>query len=347
MKNRKNEKLFSSLFIFALITALAVLVFTDAAGKSEKETEKMSVAMGTVVLQKLYGKGDKTKESSDIVALIDSLENKISWRKENSVINTLNKTNSAKCDEEMKEIFEKSLAVYESSGGAFDITVGKLTTLWNIGEENARVPSKKEIKTALKYIGSSSLDFRNAEVLSKKGQLVDLGAVGKGLACDKVREYLENTDVSGAVISVGGSVLLYGKNGKSGWSVAVRDPRGKSEEYMGVLTLDSCCVSTSGDYERTLEHDGKTYHHIIDTKTGYPSESGLMSVTVVSQSGFMSDALSTACFVLGKEKGEKLLCEYGAEGVFIDKNKNVFVTGGLSDKFSLTSDKYKLSGEVR
>ena len=173
---------------------------------------------------------------------------------------------------------------------------------------------------------------------------LDLGAVGKGIACDVVQDYLKKQkEVSGAVIAVGGSILLYGsKADGSDWNVAVQNPRGQDGEVMGVLSLSGTTnVSTSGDYEKYFMQDGKRYHHILDPSTGYPADSGLISVTIVSYSGLLSDGLSTACFVLGKEKGEKLLETYGAEGVFIDQNKKVTVTKGLKDKFTILNKEYK------
>mgnify|MGYP004531022887 FL=1 len=172
---------------------------------------------------------------------------------------------------------------------------------------------------------------------------LDLGAVGKGIACDVVQDYLKKQkEVSGAVIAVGGSILLYGsKADGSDWNVAVQNPRGQDGEAMGVLSLSGTTnVSTSGDYEKYFMQDGKRYHHILDPSTGYPADSGLISVTIVSDSGLLSDGLSTACFVLGKEKGEKLLETYGAEGVFIDQNKKVTVTKGLKDKFTILDKEY-------
>lgn len=173
---------------------------------------------------------------------------------------------------------------------------------------------------------------------------LDLGAVGKGIACDVVQDYLKKQkEVGGAVIAVGGSILLYGsKADGSDWNVAVQNPRGQDGEAMGVLSLSGTTnVSTSGDYEKYFMQDGKRYHHILDPSTGYPADSGLISVTIVSDSGLFSDGLSTACFVLGKEKGQKLLETYGAEGIFIDQNKKVTVTKGLKDKFTILNEEYK------
>lgn len=179
--------------------------------------------------------------------------------------------------------------------------------------------------------------------------------MGKGIACDRIKDLLdedmiaqrEDTGTQGAIVSVGGSILVYGKkpDGEK-WTVAIQDPRGPDGEYMGVLSLDdTTVVSTSGDYEKYFMENGKRYHHILDPHTGYPAESGLISVTVVCENGLLSDGLSTACFVLGKERGLKLLEEYGAEGVIIDKDKKVTVTDGLQKQLTILNDSYKLMKE--
>ena len=121
--------------------------------------------------------------------------------------------------------------------------------------------------------------------------------------------------------------------------MAVTDPLHSGESYMGVLALEGeNYVSTSGDYEKYFEQDGVRYHHILDPKTGYPAESGLISVTIVTKNGLLSDGLSTACFVLGLEEGMELIEKYQAEAVFIDKNYNVYVSEGLQDKFQITEE---------
>ena len=184
-----------------------------------------------------------------------------------------------------------------------------------------------------------------AEIRLENQCSLDLGAVGKGIACDEVRRYLDREPagtVKGAVVSVGGSILTYGtKPDGSPWTVAIRDPRADEGEVMGVISTDrNAVISTSGDYEKYFEEKGKRYHHILDPRTGYPAQSGLMSVTVVSENGLLSDGLSTACFVLGKEKGLKLLEKYEAEGIFIDTDKNVTVTEGIRDCFEICNDDY-------
>ena len=169
---------------------------------------------------------------------------------------------------------------------------------------------------------------------------LDLGAVGKGVALDEIRKTLEeHPEVSGAVISVGGSILTYGSKPEGGtWQIAVTDPLNPSDG-VGILTLDGgYCVSTSGDYERYVEVDGVRYHHILDPRTGSPARSDVAGVTIITKDGFLSDALSTACFVLGQEQGKKLLEKYDAEGLFIDHEGNISMTEGMQQYFHLSND---------
>ena len=216
------------------------------------------------------------------------------------------------------------------SAGAFDLTIAPLSSLWNFDSGVQKVPAEKDIQKALALVDYEKIQADSKTVTLKKGQSLDLGAVGKGAACDAAKAYLEKSGVKGAVISVGGSILAYGKRNKLGdkWRVAVRHPR-EENAYIGVINLSEGFVSTSGDYEKYFEKDGKRYHHILDANTGYPADSGLASVTVLCKSGLLSDALSTACFILGEEKSKPLLDEYSAAAVFVDKDLNVSTYGDI------------------
>ena len=150
-------------------------------------------------------------------------------------------------------------------------------------------------------------------------------------------------DVSGMILNLGGSsVMVYGeKPDGSEWKVAVTDPRDVEGEYLGAITLEGGeFLSTSGDYEKYFIEDGKRYHHILDPKTGYPVWNGLDSVTVVCNSGLLADGLSTACFVLGMEDAQSLLEKYNAEAVFVDEDKNVYLTSGMKERFELMKNTY-------
>ena len=140
--------------------------------------------------------------------------------------------------------------------------------------------------------------------------------------------------MTGATISLGGSVLTYGsKPDGRPWYVGVVDPH-DSKGQLGVLSLTGqWCVSTSGEYQRFVEVGGKSYHHILDPATGYPGESDVKSVTILCKSGLLSDALSTACFLLGSKEGMKLAKQYEAEALFVTQQGEVLMTEGMQTVF--------------
>lgn len=315
----------------AVLAAIAMIVSVIIIDKRKEEypsDTKNSVAMGTIVTVKVYG--EKAAAHTDSISkMVSSVENVISRKIESSPVSTLNK--AGKADNDMvSSLLEVCLGVSKDSGGVFDVSVGEVSALWDFDSEKNVVPDDKELKAALGTVDYTKIKLAGSSVSVGDNQQIDLGAVGKGYACDVIRAYLKEAGVDGAVVSVGGSILAYGKRNDNGdkWRIAVRDPDNENG-YIGTILLDEGFVSTSGDYEKYFEKDGKRYHHILNAKTGYPAESDLRSVTVVCDSGALSDALSTACFILGKEKSQTLLTQYGASAVFIDKDGNITTFGDI------------------
>ncbi|MDR0314536.1 MAG: FAD:protein FMN transferase [Oscillospiraceae bacterium] len=336
----KGISLIKLIFLGTFILLLSVLT---GCGKNEP-VSKTDLAMGTVITQLIYG-NDANEVSNNIINQINDLEmNYLSWRINSSDVARINAFSGSlvKVDSRTLSWIRLSTDISGNCGGVFDITVGKLTDLWGIGGDNADLPSQEDINAAVKTIDYRSIRLSETQVEIADGQSLDLGAVGKGIACDIIRDLLKKSSVEGAVISVGGSILLYGENPKAdSWTVGIKHPRGDS--YVITIPLKETCISTSGDYERFLEKDGKTYHHILDPKTGYPADSDIISATVICDSGLLSDALSTACFILGYEKSLPLLEKYSAQAVFIDKDFNVYATDGIVDLLSINNDDFKLT----
>lgn len=303
------------------------------------KAEKTYVAMGTVVTSKVSGRNADSAED-EIRQMIEGTETAcLSWRIEGSDIYRINNENGkfVSVSKDTSKWIADCVDISDKCGGAFDITVGEVTRLWNFDGESDTVPSKEEIEKSLKCVDYSSLMFNDTAVKAAEGQFIDLGAVGKGIACDCAKPILENYGVKDAIISVGGSVLVYGKKA----TVGIINPYDDTK-YIGTVEIKDQCVSTSGDYERFFEKDGKRYHHIIDPSTGYPVENNLRSVTVICDSGLKSDALSTACFVLGYKSSLGLLKQYDAEAVFVFNDKTVAATGGLKNNFKLTDSSLKM-----
>lgn len=328
MKN-KSKILKAVLSLFLICALMLCALFISDRNKRFGYGEKNTVAMGTILTQKIYS-DTAGNHISHITSIVNSLEDVISWRENDSPVASLNKgetvTNGALVD-----ILAACMKISAESDGAFDVTVGNVSRLWSIGEDGERLPTEDEIKKELESVGYDNIVIEKGTIRLSADCSVDLGAVGKGLACDYVMNYFKACDdVKGAVVSVGGSNVAYGDYNKAGdkWRIAVRHPRNENE-YLGVISIDEGFVSTSGDYEKYFEKDGARYHHILDANTGYPASSGLISVTVVCDSGLLSDALSTACFILGEEKSKNLLEKYNASAIFVTENMEISTVGEI------------------
>lgn len=309
--------------IFVVLTA----VFLYEREKRYEFTEKSFISMDTVITEKIYGDNSEAF-ITPVFNIVTGLDETISRFKEGSAVYRLNEEGRTD-DKAVIEMINSAVKISDDVDGAFDITVGELSDLWSIGKEGEKIPSEKEIADVLQNVDYKNIKIKNGAVYFDGGE-IDLGAVGKGFACDIIEAYLSVNGVKGSVVSVGGSILAYGDYNKKGdkWSIAIRHPRSENE-FLGIIRLDEGFVSTSGDYERYFEKDGKRYHHIFDARTGMPASSGLISVTVIADSGILSDALSTACFIVGEEKGRALVEKYGASAIFVDEEMNIITVGEI------------------
>ncbi len=334
---KKNNKKVIGIVAVILCAAVIIGLVSYDLIMNSRTSENSYIAMGTIVSTNVTG-SDSDIVSEEIKEAIIGIENAcLSRNVEDSDIWRINENPELTVSVSRETAYwtGEALDICSDSNGAFDITIGKLSKLWNIGSGEETVPSKEDIEKLLSSVSYKNVLVNDTSVKISNGQALDLGAVGKGIACDAIKEILDNNDIKDAVVSVGGSVLVYGKKA----SIGIVDPN-NSENYMATISIDNQCVSTSGDYERFFESDGKTYHHILDPETGYPAVTDLRSVTVVCDSGLDSDALSTACFVLGYKDSLELLKKYDAQAVFIFDNNTVTVTDGLKDSFELKSNDY-------
>lgn len=322
-----------------ILIALAVVAAVAAAAiffASSNEVKREFFAMDTFVSAKVKGFAAKDA-AGGISTLVRELDSKqLSRYTSGSEISRINSEAETVLSDEVRDYITELLEVGKMSGGKFDIALGAVSDLWSFND-SPRVPSTDELTEALSRSGSDKLSLSGNTLTRADGCIVDLGSAGKGIALDKVKSYLSDKKISSAVVSVGGSVLLYGKGS---FNVGVRDPWGEAGRSVMTVKLGAGCVSTSGSYERCFEQAGKRYHHILDPDTGLPVENGLVSVTVISDSGLLSDALSTACFVLGAEGGAKLAAKYGCEAIFITEDKKVICTDGIKPNVTVLADGY-------
>lgn len=325
--------------LIAALAAVILIAFVAYDGIFNKSVSVDFFAMNTVGNIKITGKdADETAEL--IEAKINSLDTDLLSRHDkNSALSKVNSGEDVE-SEELAAYIKALIEVSEKSGGAFDFTLGAVSDLWGFGGE-ASVPDSAVLAEALSHSGYEKISVTdNRIILEDRNAVIDLGAAGKGIALDKAKEILSAQNAKKAVISVGGSVLLYGEGD---FTVGIRNPEGNAGEYIAVLRTNACCVSTSGNYERYFEENGKRYHHILDPGSGYPAESGVVSVTVISENGLLSDALSTACFVLGVEKGSELAKEFGCEAVFVAADKKIYATDGAKAMITVEAEGYALA----
>lgn len=327
-----------------LVLAVGVGLGLAAAGEGYTLT---TYSMGSFVQQTVYGK-NREEAASTASSAVTELEDLISRNVADSDIIRLNQaagTEFLEIDQRTWDVLDISLQVCRASEGAFDITIGPISGLWGFDTQEPHLPQDSTIQSLLPMVDYENLSLLedSTAALQIHGAALDLGAVGKGAGCDAAIAAYQEAGADRAIVSVGGSVGVYGqKPGGQPWRIAVRDP--DSDGSLGELAIYEGFLSTSGSYEKTFTQDGVTYHHILDPRTGYPADSGLLSVTVWSSGGALSDALSTACFVLGMEDSLPLLEEFDCGAIFITEEHEVYVTENLQDAFTLAADGYTLAG---
>ena len=249
--------------------------------------------------------------------------------------------NSIYVSDELAQQIYTALKVSKMTDGAFDITVLPLMKLWGFYNRNYTVPDETSIANTIKLIGYEKIQLEDNILFMQEGTQIDLGAVSKGFAGQKAAQLLMDLGVDSGMLSLGGNMQVFGLNSyDSVWNIAIQDPYDESA-YVGIIHNTDCSIITSGSYQRYFEENDKIYHHIIDPHTGYPAESGLVSVTIIADDGTYADALSTGLFVTGLDKAVEIWKEYqDFEAVFITENNTIYITEGLIDKFTSSSEAY-------
>lgn len=301
-------------------------------------------AMDTYMTVTAYG--EHAQEAvEDAAAEIQRLDALLSIGEEDSEISKLNENGSIVFSDELGEMITKALKLYDSTDGAFDITVLPLMEAWGFTTEDYHVLSDETIAEILQKVGADKLEWdadTNTMTLGE-GQEIDLGGIAKGFTSSRVMEIFREDGVTSGMVSLGGNVHLLGtKVDGSKWRVGIQDPN-DSTDMLGILEVDDCAVITSGGYERYFEEDGVIYHHIIDPATGKPANSGMTSVTIVSEDGTLADGLSTALFVMGVDKASEYWKQHADEfdAILADEEGNVYITEGIADSF--TCDDYNVT----
>jgi len=344
LMTKKRALLFFLLIISLLATACQVAV------PKPSYREYSGFAMGGLIQYKLYGdEKNITAAFEEVSQLFLDLDQEFSANREDSNLSLINAEASKQAvpiSQAMLEILQLSLEIEQASQGAFNPVIGPLVKLWKIGFEAAHVPSTEEIQLTLPLMNSKDMVFANAPSqisFLKPGMALDLGSIVKGYAAELAMNLCQKHKLQGALISVNGNLAIYGQRPEGAlWNVGIVDPRGENGEVVGSIALENVTVATSGDYERFFEVEGVRYHHLLDSKTGYPAKTDLISVSIFSPDGALADALSTATFILGHQQGETLLKNYNEiDYLLIDQDFKLWASPAIRDQFRLTAKNYQ------
>lgn len=315
----------------------------------EEPAERREFLMGTYIVLRVYDEG-KEEALDDAVARIEELDKKLTSNGPGSEIDAINQAAGEKAVEVSDDVFplietaEKYSAIPNSG---FDYTIGPITDLWRIGFDDARVPEPEEIEKALPLVNHEKvkLDLDQQTVfLTEEGMRIDLGAIAKGYIADEVMEVLLDQGVTTAIIDLGGNVVIMGDSptrDTGGFNVGVQNPDSTRGDIVGSINLKNKSIVTSGIYERYIEKEGKTYHHLMNPDTGYPFDNDLAGVTVITDHSVDGDALSTVVFGLGLEEGLDFVnSQEDIEAVFISTDEEIYTSDGITNEFNLTDENF-------
>lgn len=322
-----------------MISVLAIML-CGCQKKEDKKISKQGFYFDTIIQITLYGTDDE-QYINDCFDIADKYEKMLSNTIEDSEISRINEAagkEAVSVSDETVSLIQKGIEYGKLSGGKFDITIGKLSDLWNFSEiaenlqsddneaDSSVIPSDDQIREYLEHVDYNKIKIdKNSVMIADAQTQIDLGGIAKGYIADKMKEYLKSKKITSGIINLGGNVLTIGKKSDgNNYTVGIQKPFDKSGASIATIKIDDKSVVTSGIYERYYKVDGKIYHHILDTQTGYPVDNDLYSVTIVSDSSCDGDALSTTCFALGKDKAEELIKSMdGVEAIFVDNKMNV------------------------
>lgn len=314
--------------ICSIVCLLALLLTGCSSFTGNAPLKNTGFYFDTVISVTLYENGS-AQILDRCMKLAEHYENLLSPNIEGSNIWNLNHSNGnfVTVDDDTLTLLNTALYYAQLSDGVVDPTIGSLSQLWNFGSESKHlIPDDKLISEALNHVNYRNILIKGHQVaLTDPEARIELGFIAKGFIADKMKEYLLSEGVTSALINLGGNVLALGmKPDHTAFRIGIQKPFAPSGTSVLTLDIADCSVVSSGNYERYFEQNGTLYHHILSTVTGYPAESGLSQVTILSPSSVDGDALSTLCFILGYEKAVSLLENYpDIQAIFITEDGNI------------------------
>ena len=320
------------------------VLFSDILAEAEEKVSRDFFLMDTIINMSAYGEHaeEGIARAEEETERLDALLSTGSMDSEVSQINEKSRSGEAgpfTLSEDVSALLDASLLLYEETGGAFDVSIYPLVELWGFPTKEYRVPDEEEIADALGRIGSDSISFDTSDFEMSFGEPemeIDFGGIAKGYTSERLMQIFRDAGITSGLVSLGGNVQALGtKPDGSPWKIGIRHPD-SAKDFLGILEVEDKAVVTSGAYERNFEKDGKLYHHILDPATGYPSMSGLASVTIIHENGTFADGLSTALFIFGEEKAIEFWRAHSGEFqiVLFTEDGRLIASEGLEGSFS-------------
>lgn len=316
---------------FKRITALLVAAATMLSGCSlsgkERNLTYTDTLFDTVISVQILDIADEEliKGCEDICKKYDTMFSRTNEESEIYKINHA-KGEAVEVSDDTISIIKKGIYYSKMSNGAFDITIGAISTLWDFKSEEHKIPSKNKIRSAVSHVDYRDISIQDNTVqLGSSKMQIDVGALAKGYIADRLKDYLVENDVEHALINLGGNVLAVGsKADGSDFNIGIQKPFDETGEPITSVKISDHSVVTTGIYQRYFEKKGVLYHHILDPNTGYPCENDLYSVTIITDSSLTADALSTTCFLLGLDKGMNLINQLdNVDAIFITNDNEL------------------------
>lgn len=328
------------LFIGGLLVAALMLAGCGAQTSAEESSQSREVyAMDTVMTLEAYGQNaDAALDAA--VAEIERLDALWSISSSDGEIARLNAEKQITASADTLALLTRAKEISAATDGLFSTTIAPLMEAWGFTSGDYRVPDGVELSALLARVDDEEIAISDSTVTIPADAKVDLGGIAKGFTSARVMEIFRENGVENGILSLGGNVQALGtKPDGSLWRVGLQDPADERALF-ATLELADKAVITSGAYERNFEQDGIVYHHIIDPRTGYPAESGLSSVTIVSDDGTLADGLSTALFIMGKEAAVEFWRSHrdDFDMVLLADDGAVTVSAGIADALTLSDD---------
>lgn len=310
-----------------LLPILALLLATTV--HAQHAVSKDTVLMGsafsfTAVHESPQGAWDAIVAGIEEVERIEALISSWSESSETSAINRNAGIEPVKVSQELFDLIQRSKSISSLSNGYFDISFASIDKVWKFDGSMKTVPTEEQLTASVAKINYENIvldEVTKTVFLTEKGMRIGFGAIGKGYAAEKARIVMQHLNANSGVVNAGGDLTAWGTrpDGKD-WTIGIADPTDKNN-VLSYLNISNRAVVTSGNYERFVEIDGKRYCHIIDPKTGWPVK-GMQSVTIITQSAEVADALATTVFVLGEEDGLRLINHLqGVECIIVNNNQ--------------------------